>query len=305
MAIQTQPVIDEVFPCNLSQVRDELEQRMAQLLPESGHERDLVALAMRESTLAPGKRLRPLLLILAARDLGYRGADLLDLACAVEMVHAASLVLDDMPCMDNARLRRGRPTIHLHFGEDVAILAAVALLSRAFSLVASAPAVAPLIRTQLVAVLANAVGTQGLVRGQYQDLREGTQARSAQDIATTNELKTGVLFGATLEMAAMVTGAEPCVRLSLREFALELGHAFQLYDDLQDRCAGGGAASGKDLGKDEGKSTLLALLGTEETLDRLRGHLRRADAHLSVVFGQDQAISALMRSIFTRAGLRA
>ena len=118
---------------------NDIEQRLDQLLPVES-ERDLVGAAMREGALAPGKRIRPLLLLLAARDLccSATPAGLLDLACAVETVHAASLILDDMPCMDDAQLRRGRPTIHCQYGEHVAILAAVALLGKAFGVVATA-----------------------------------------------------------------------------------------------------------------------------------------------------------------------
>lgn len=298
MASYAQSVAPRKTPCDIAAIRQEFERRMGELLPKAGGERDLVALAMGESTLAPGKRLRPMLLILAARNLGYDHPALLDLACAVEMVHSASLVLDDMPCMDNARLRRGRPTIHLHFGEDVAILAAVALLSRAFSVIASTDDIAPAIRTQLVSELANSIGMQGLVKGQYEDLREGARARTAEEIAATNEHKTGALFGATLEMAAIIAGSHHSKRMTLRSFALELGQAFQLFDDLLDHLLQNGAAIGKDVTKDKDKSTLVALLGADAVRAQLERHLRNADAHLATVYGDDQTISAFIADIF-------
>ncbi|WP_420226749.1 polyprenyl synthetase family protein [Pigmentiphaga litoralis] len=291
--------------CDVRALRQDVERRLADLLPEAGGERDLIALAMRESTLAPGKRVRPLLLVLTARDLGYDDPSLLDLACAVEMVHAASLVLDDMPCMDNARLRRGRPTIHLHFGEDVAILTAVALLTRAFHLVSSLSSVPPLLRTQLVGGLANAVGTQGLVKGQYQDLREGTRPRSADEIASTNDLKTSVLFSATIDMAAIIAQADEPVRVTLGSFASELGQAFQLLDDLRDTRDNDTATTGKDICKDEGKSTLIALLGVEAAHRRLGMHLHHADAHLSRAMGDRQDTRAFVRALFDAAMLPA
>jgi geranylgeranyl diphosphate synthase type II len=269
-------------PLDLDTLRQALETRLAQLLPQAGNERDLVARAMRESTLAPGKRMRPLLLVLAARGLGHQGEQALDLGCAIEMVHAASLVLDDMPCMDDACLRRGLPTTHLKFGQDVAILAAVALLSRAFGVVAS---------------LANAVGMQGLVRGQFQDLRDGASPRTADDIALTNDLKTGVLFGAVLEMAALLGGADEATRAALQGFALELGQAFQLYDDLQDNCA----ESAKDVGKDAGKSTFMALLGEDKVRERLRAHVSQALIYLGQVYAADQDISRYVRGMFAKA----
>ncbi len=219
----------------LQALRDALQTRLDELLPP-GQERDLVCAAMREGALTPGKRVRPLLLILAARDLGCDASQpaLLDLACAVEMVHAASLMLDDIPCMDNALLRRGKPTIHRQFGESVAILAAVALLSRAFGVVAQAGSLPDSCKTEAVSELSSAVGLQGLVQGQFRDLSEGNQARSAEAILATNDLKTSVLFDATLQIAAIAAGASASVRQKLRQFSRHLGQAFQLLDDLAD-----------------------------------------------------------------------
>ena len=285
------------FAGRLAGVREAIDLRLAALLPEAGNERDLVALAMRDSTLAPGKRVRPILLVLAADGLGHSGAQAIELGCAVEMVHAASLVLDDMPCMDNARLRRGRETVHVRFGEDVAILTAVALLSRAFGLVASIPDLRPEVRTQLVEILANTVGMKGLVRGQLQDLRDGTHSRSAEEIALTNELKTGVLFGAVMDMAWLVSDAPQSVRPALQSFAIELGQAFQLYDDLQDHCID----TAKDQGKDDGKSTLVALYGKEKVRERLYAHLSAADQYLRQALQGEQCINGFVASIFAKA----
>ncbi|WPO98039.1 polyprenyl synthetase family protein [Pseudomonas sp. HR96] len=293
---RSSPKAGERQPADLTRVRDEIENRLGQLLPAVGNERDLVARAMRDSTLAPGKRMRPMLLVLAARGLGCPAEQALELGCAIEMVHAASLVLDDMPCMDNAQLRRGQPTTHIRYGEDVAILSAVALLSRAFGVVASTPGLAPEVRTQVVLTLANAVGMQGLVRGQFEDLREGARPRSADEITVTNDLKTGVLFGATLQMAALLGGADEVTSCALQGFALELGQAFQLYDDLQDNCAD----NAKDQGKDQGKSTLVALLGEAHVRERLHAHLQRAEHYLRQVFGEEQEIRCYVAGIFRR-----
>lgn len=262
----------------LKRLREALQNRLDQLLP-AGEQQDLVFTAMREGTLASGKRVRPLLLILAARDLGcaVEQPGLLDLACAVEMVHAASLMLDDIPCMDNALLRRGRPTIHTQYGESVAILAAVALLSRAFGVVVEAQSLPPLCKTQAVAELSLAVGSQGLVQGQYLDLSEGSRARSSEAILLANELKTSRLFDASLQMAAIVAGSSLQTRQRLRCFAQDLGQAFQLMDDLSD----GLSNTGKDANQDSGKSTLVALLGAEAVHQKLREHLRSADEHIA------------------------
>jgi geranylgeranyl diphosphate synthase type II len=215
------------------------------------------------------------------------------------MVHAASLVLDDMPCMDDARLRRGRPTVHLQFGQDVAILTAVALLSRAFGLVASIDGLAPGIRAQLVEVLSNAVGLQGLVMGQYQDLRDGQQSRTAEDIALTNRLKTGVLFGAIMDMAWMVGSSDEQIRPVLQNFAMELGQAFQLYDDLHD-CY---VENNKDQGKDHGKSTFVSLYGEQQVTDRLHAHLANAEQYLNQVYGNSHAVGSYLKMIFQGAAI--
>ncbi|QNQ19981.1 polyprenyl synthetase family protein [Kosakonia sp. SMBL-WEM22] len=281
----------------LQTLRDALQQRLDQLLP-AGAQQDQIYCAMREGTLVAGKRVRPLLLLLAADDLGcevdQRG--LLDLACAVEMVHAASLMLDDIPCMDNAALRRGRPTIHRQYGENVAILAAVALLSRAFGVVAEAQGLSPACKSAAVAELSTAVGLHGLVQGQFLDLHEGDKARSPEAIQLTNELKTSRLFDATLQMAAIAAEAPPQVRERLRSFALDLGQAFQLMDDLTDGLNG----TGKDLNKDDGKSTLVAMLGAEVVHQRLSEHLRSADEHLATACPRGVSTRRFMRAWFDK-----
>ncbi|WP_150299692.1 polyprenyl synthetase family protein [Pseudomonas profundi] len=282
---------------DLHSIREAVDRRLGEWLPADPNGGDQVANAMRGSVLPAGKRVRPLLLVLAAQGLGSSSPSLIDLGCAVEMVHASSLIIDDMPCMDDAQLRRGRPTIHREYGEDVAVLAAIALLTKAFSLVSSLPDVSAALRAQLVTELANAVGMQGLVHGQYKDLREGATQRSAEDIATTNDLKTGVLFAATLNMAALVAGATEPQQRTLADFAQELGQAFQLLDDLRD----GAPDTGKDPLKDEGKSTLVALLGPDAARKQLLRHIAQADASLAAIYGPNQTISRFMHKLFDQA----
>ena len=293
-------------PHGLLALRERVEERMAFLLAESGDQADLLGAAMRAGALGAGKRMRPLLVMLVARDLGCNSPALVDVACAVEMVHAASLVLDDLPCMDNAQLRRGKPAVHVQYGEDVAILASVALLSRAFGVLAGAVDIPPVTRTRLVAKLAETVGTQGLVRGQFQDLHGG--ARTLDAIATTNELKTGVLIGVAVDMAAIICQADERVASSLRAFALAAGHAFQIRDDLIDLpgkdIALTGMESGKDTGQDLGKATVLASLGVEETQRRLARHLHEAHQHLVAALGPKAATCLFVDSLFAPSRAR-
>ncbi|MBQ5949261.1 polyprenyl synthetase family protein [Massilia sp. ST3] len=265
-------------PDELAALRHEIEQRIEFLLAEGGGQADLLTLAMRAGALSSGKRMRPLLMMLVARDLGCASPAVLDVACAVELVHAASLMLDDMPCMDNALLRRGKPAIHVQYGEDVTILAAVALLSRAFAILAAIQDIDPLTRTRLVTRLAETVGAQGLVRGQFMDLRGG--AHSEAEIAATNDLKTGVLLGVAVDMAAILAQAEDGVGQALRAFALAAGQAFQIRDDFQDGPGNDSAITGKDTGKDAGKATFVNALGMDEARRRLAAHLHEADRHL-------------------------
>lgn len=281
----------------LHQLHQHLQSHLEQLLP-AGQQTDHVRAAMRAGALAPGKRIRPLLLLLAARDMGCDDLQhgVLDLACAVEMVHAASLILDDIPSMDNAQMRRGRPTIHRQFGENVAILAAIALLSRAFEVIAIAPDLPALQKSEAIAELSSAVGLQGLVQGQFQDLHQCAQSRSPEAIAITNELKTSVLFRATLQMAAIAADATPQMRQKLSYFAQDLGQAFQLLDDLAD----GYKHTGKDTDQDLGKSTLVQMLGADGAERRLRDHLRSADAHLACACHRGIATRQYMHALFNQ-----
>jgi len=282
----------------IDQLRQQLEERIGQHLAHSPDQADLLTLAMRAGALSAGKRMRPLLLMLVARDLGCESEALVDVACAVEMVHAASLILDDMPCMDNAMLRRGKPTIHVQFGEDVAVLAAIGLLSRAFGLLATAREVPAEVRARLVAKLAETVGDQGLVKGQFLDLRGSRQ--SAADIAVTNELKTGVLLGVAVDMAAIIAETDDCVAQSLRAFALAAGQAFQIRDDFQDDVANDSAITGKDTGKDLGKRTFVNTLGHDEARRRLDHHLLEAERHLSAALGGKGHTRRFVAGLFTR-----
>lgn len=279
----------------LDSLKSTFEDRLRQVLGEADP-LDLLQSAMREAALGAGKRMRPLLMMLLARDLGCAPAGMLDAACAVELVHAASLVLDDMPCMDDAMLRRGRPTIHVRFGEDVAILAAISLLSRAFGLVATAPGIAADARTRMSSTLANAVGTKGLAMGQYQDLRSGRGKRSCDDIAVTNELKTGMLFDVAVNMASVIAEAGDSVVLPLKRFARAAGQAFQIRDDLLD-CLDS-AVTGKDAGNDAGKATIVLTLGVEEAQRQLAQLVQESDRHLVSALGEQAATRLFIKALF-------
>ncbi len=270
-----------------------IDARLAELVPVVLAGQQGLEAAMRDSVLAPGKRLRPLIAAIVAQDLGGPLDAALDAGCAIEMVHAASLILDDLPCMDDATLRRGRPAIHRGHGEDVAVLASIAMLTEAFAVLSRIEGLSAERRNACVGVLASSVGALGLVGGQYQDLRGGRGPRSAQDMADANGRKTGALFLSAVELGAIVAGATPGQRANLSAFAGELGLAFQLLDDLLD-LSSDPAAIGKDVGRDAGKSTVVALVGVERTRRLVERHIATARAHLETVFGKGSRLDALI-----------
>ena len=262
-----------------------IENRLRQLLPEPQSNR--LNHAMYTGVLAPGKRTRSVLMMLACQGLGGNTHAVLDLACAVEMVHTASLFMDDMPCMDNAQTRRGQPAAHVEYGQDVAMLAAVALLTESLRLVASIDSLAADVRSQLVVVLSRAIGPQGLAKGQYLDLHNGLNVRDEGDVAQVNEQKTGVLFAAALEMTALACHAGNRSKAALQAAASDIGQAFQMRDDLEDGSPPGIRAT-KDRNKDIGKSTLVSLLGREVIQRRMQKHLADAVCHLRTALPQDE-----------------
>ena len=282
----------DVSPAGL---RTQVERRLQELVPRPDGEPLGVAAAAHSSVLGGGKRLRPLLLLLAGQALGCRSPGLLDLACAVEMVHCASLVLDDMPSMDNAALRRGQPTVHLRYGEDVAMLTAVALVSEACRVAACAPSLGGAVRARVVQVLCEAIGPMGLVGGQYRDLRDAPGARTASAVAEANDQKTGVLFAAVLEIAARASGRAGEVR-ALRRAGYAIGQAFQLRDDLED------AVPGLAPAEDAGKDTLVHLLGAPAVRGLVHAHLLDALRWLRTALGhEDPRLTELLRAAFADA----
>lgn len=238
---------------------------MPALLPAADLRPAAVHGAMRAAVLSPGKRVRPMLALAAAEMLGGESDDALDLACAVELVHCCSLVLDDLPAMDDAQLRRGRPTLHREFGEDVALLAAFALLNRGYALVAEASQRLRLSRyspEELLHHLAQAIGTEGLIGGQALDLASGAASLSLADLEYIHSHKTGALFVAAAELGAMAVDARRRDLEAIGAFAKNLGLAFQIEDDLLDVLATS-AETGKDSGQDAAKATFVKLLGVD------------------------------------------
>ncbi len=240
--------------------------------------------AIRYVLLAPGKRLRPRLVLLASQACGGMMADALSAACAVEMVHTYSLVHDDLPAMDDDDLRRGRPTCHKVFGEAVAILVGDALLARAFEIVATDIKPANY-ATRCCAVLGQAAGATALVGGQASDLAGGVTSDDLPALESIHRRKTGALISASLELGGIVAGATAKQLDALKAYGQHLGLAFQITDDLLD-VSGSQATVGKRLAKDAscGKATYPQLLGIEPSRRRATELVELACSEL-VIFG--------------------
>jgi geranylgeranyl diphosphate synthase type II len=277
--------------------RDAVDRRLGELLPPGGPSDPLVDCG-RYALLAPGKRLRPLLTLTACAHFGGEPLEALDTACAFEMVHAASLILDDLPCMDDAALRRGRPTAHLAYGQDVAILAAVALLSRAFGVVASCGALGPAARASLVRRLSETVSFEGLSAGQALDLRERSVVQ-AGPLEQLNHRKTGVLFALAAEAGACAAGTGGREAAAASNFGSHLGAAFQVRDDLLD-VEGDTAALGKDIDQDRDKATFVTVLGRDGARRRVAEEIAAAGAALRGV-GASGPLDRLAQAMFALA----
>ena len=245
------------------------------LLPFAGGEAAFLAEAMAYSLRAGGKRIRPVLCMLAAEAVGAGAECALACAVALEYIHTYSLIHDDLPAMDDDDLRRGKPTCHVAFGEGQAILAGDGLLTEAFTHLAGDPALPPSRRVEAIRILGEAAGWQGMVGGQSLDLEGEQRTRHGEPVGMAqlriiHRLKTGALIRASLELGAIAGNASPEARAALRGAGEALGLAFQIKDDLLDATATE-AAMGKRVGKDQGKGKityplLLGLTGAQQAL---------------------------------------
>ncbi len=263
------------IPAFFTDYQRSVDAELRRLVPES---EDAVQRSMAYTLLAPSKRVRPVLVLLCAELCGGRTARALPIAAAVEMVHAASLILDDLPSMDDAPLRRGRPTNHKAFGEAIAILAAFALLNLSFGTIAAASD-APL-AARISKLLSDAVGTDGLVGGQAADLLATDQSIDFEMLERIHRGKTGALFVAAASAGALSAGGAPDVVASLAAYAKNLGLAFQIIDDLLD-VEGDPAETGKTVRADARKTTFVSFSGVSGARQLARELCETADLALA------------------------
>jgi farnesyl diphosphate synthase len=254
------------------------------LLPrEQGPEARLIG-AIRYSALNGGKRLRPFFTLEAGRVFDADEGSLLRAACAIECVHTYSLIHDDLPCMDDDDLRRGRPTLHRQYDEATALLAGDALLTFAFELMAD-PATHsdPQMRCKLITGLAKAAGAQGMVAGQAADMAGEDIGSDLIAVTRMNRLKTGALINFAVDAGALIGCASEAEKTALSRYAHDVGLAFQMVDDLLD-AEGVVRDTGKAVGKDKerGKVNFVTVLGTAATRERVGILAQQAKQHLSM-----------------------
>jgi geranylgeranyl diphosphate synthase type II len=264
-------------------LRDEVERYLAGVrFPSAVPQTAGLEEAMRYSLLAGGKRIRPVLVLATAKAIGRAPADVLPLAAAIELIHTYSLIHDDLPAMDDDDLRRGRPTCHVKYGEDVAILAGDALYAEAFRHLLSEQAGAPEAVLAAARELAAATGVDGMVGGQYLDV--AGVGETGDELRRLHELKTGRLIAASVVCALLLAGMDEESTGAWRRFAAELGVLFQIVDDILD-VTGTDASLGKSHGSDErlGKRTYVSQFGldgarvlAQECHGAARGSLREA-----------------------------
>ena len=258
--------------------------------------------AMRYSALAPGKRLRPLLVLASANLFGVALRCALQVAAAVEMVHAYSLVHDDLPAMDNSDLRRGRATCHKQFDEATAVLAGDGLLTAAFEVLSHPDTHGdPAVRCELVSELAAAAGAAGMVGGQMIDLITEHQKLDIGVITRLQRMKTGALIAFSCEAGAILAKAPGEVRTALRGYAHDLGLAFQIADDLLD-VEGSAAETGKPVGADAaaGKATFVSILGVERARAQAELLASQAVAHLELFEQRAELLGEAARFVIAR-----
>jgi geranylgeranyl diphosphate synthase, type II len=285
-------------------VKAGLEHALDDAIPPSSIGPPRLVEAMRYALLAPAKRVRGVLTCLAARQFGASPERAHAIAVAIEMVHAASLVLDDLPCMDDADMRRGRPALHKIYGEDTASLVAVGLMNQATLHLARAATLAASTRLDLIADLTASIGADGLVGGQEQDLRDVRHAATVTDVEAVHRRKTGVLFSLAAAAGTRAADAGDHAVARMHAFGAALGLAFQTYDDVLDTHATADVA-GKDVGKDVGKATVVTLLGAARAKQRADQHIAAALADLEAAGGDVGPTAHYVTSLIDQLTARA
>ncbi len=290
------------FEERLSQAARAVEHELEQVLPQAGGPEGKLFEAMRYAVLGGGKRVRPFLVTASAALFDVPAAQAERVGAAVECVHTYSLVHDDLPCMDDDDLRRGRPTLHKQFDEATAVLAGDALLTLAFELLSDAKVIPnATVRSELVAALAAAAGGHGMVGGQIMDLAAEHRELDELAVIRLQRMKTGEMIAFSAMAGAILGRAGHSERNHLRMYAQDLGLAFQITDDILD-LGGDVQAMGKSTGKDAkaGKATFVALGGLDKARARAAMLAGQAAAHLELFGERANALRGLCDFVLSR-----
>ena len=302
MPVDTIDRLSRELDAETARVSAEVDDFFAQLLAAPGDSRDGLYEAMRHAAIGGGKRLRPLLTVAASRLFAIDRERAVRVGCAVEAIHAYSLIHDDLPCMDDAELRRGKPAVHKAFGEAEAVLAGDSLHALAFEILAH-PATHddPRVRADLLLELARAVGPAGMAGGQMMDLVAEGEQLDLSSITRLQQLKTGALIEYAVEAACIMARLPGEARTPYRGYARNIGLAFQIADDLIDH-SGSEAAAGKPTGRDAdaGKATFVSLLGEERARQQAGFLVNQAIEHLSGHGSEADLLRAIARFAIER-----
>lgn len=291
------------FPSRLASVAAEMEATLAAVLPEPQGHQAVIMEAMRYAALGGGKRLRPFLMVETAQMLGHCDNGVHIAAAALECLHVYSLVHDDLPCMDDDDLRRGKPTVHKAYDEALAVLAGDGLLTHSFELLARDEVHPdPNIRLALISGLAKAGGTHGMIGGQVIDISVSESDRDEALITQLQDLKTGALIEYAVTAGATLAGASDDQHAALRNYARDMGLAFQIKDDILD-IEGDAEIVGKAVGKDEnlGKATFVSILGLEGAREKAGILGIRAKSHLDPFGNSAQTLCDTVDFVLNRS----
>ncbi len=279
-----------------------VDQRFDRLLPVPDDSRARLFQAMRHAAIGGGKRMRPLLVVAACDLFNVDRERALRVAVAIECIHVYSLIHDDLPCMDDDDLRRGKPTVHKAFDEATAVLAGDSLHDLAYDVLADdATHEDPFVRLALIQALSAASGAMGMAGGQMMDLVAGEALYDLGGVTRLQQLKTGALIGFCLEAGGIMGGIAEGQRTPLRGYARDLGLAFQIADDLLD-IEGSEDKAGKALRKDEdaGKATFVSLLGVERARTQAKMLIDQAILHLASFGPEADLLRAIARFAIDR-----
>ncbi len=293
---------DPILQNAMNDVMDAINKTIGRLLPETDLAENRLFEAMRHGTLGGGKRLRPFLVMHSAALFNVDPSRARRVAAALEFVHCYSLIHDDLPAMDDAALRRGKPTVHKQFDQATAILAGDALLTLAFEILSENETHEdPRVRCELIRTLAKASGGHGMVGGQMLDLIAEDEEFGLGTISRMQRMKTGKLMAFACESGAILGKASEPHKRALCNYAHDLGLAFQVTDDILDVEADP-QDTGKDTGKDEqaGKATFVSAMGKEQAKERAEMLVNQAIRHLRIFEGREKMLVNLAEYVLER-----